>query len=106
MPFVIFIEPDGRDVEVDVPVGQSLMEAAKAAGVDGIVGQCGGSMRCGTCQCVVQPPFVENVGSPSDTEIGLIEAFGQRQEGHRLSCQLIMNDAWAGLTVTIPKGVF
>ncbi len=36
--------------EIDAKAGVSLMENAKARGMDGIEAECGGSMNWGTCQ--------------------------------------------------------
>ena len=39
---VIFIEESGNRREIDAPLGDPLMFAAKDAGVDGIIAECGG----------------------------------------------------------------
>ncbi|XSC47500.1 hypothetical protein ACF1BQ_019780 [Bradyrhizobium sp. RDT10] len=41
MPSITFIHSDGREESLDVPVGTTIMHAAVAAGIDGIVGECG-----------------------------------------------------------------
>ena len=43
MTRITYVEPSGSEVTVDVTEGWSLMQAAIANGVDGIVGECGGS---------------------------------------------------------------
>lgn len=38
---VVFVEADGTRHEVNAAVGRSLMEAAREAGIRGIVAECG-----------------------------------------------------------------
>ena len=53
MPKILFIEPNGTYREVDAGVGESAMQAAVRHGVNGIIGECGGSCICATCHCHV-----------------------------------------------------
>ncbi|WP_414714385.1 2Fe-2S iron-sulfur cluster-binding protein [Sphingobium sp.] len=53
MPSIVFIQANGRQDVLDVPVGTTLMHAVVAAGLDGIVGECGGSAMCATCHVYV-----------------------------------------------------
>jgi hypothetical protein len=56
MTQITYIEPSGQAVTVNVTDGWSLMQGATANGVDGIVGECGGSCACATCHCYVDEP--------------------------------------------------
>src|SRR5262245_21634438 len=58
MPKVVFINPDQTRVELDVPVGTSLMRAALANHVAGIIGDCGGGLTCATCHVLVDEEFL------------------------------------------------
>lgn len=103
MPKAIFINPDDSRTEVEVPVGQSLMRAATAAGIDGIVGDCGGGLTCATCHVlVVDEGFLAQSGDISPNEDQMLEftAMG-RQVNSRLSCQIVMNEALDGVVVRI-----
>ncbi len=53
MTTLTYIEASGSRTDVDVPDGWSLMQAAIANGIDGILGECGGSCACATCHCYV-----------------------------------------------------
>ena len=44
MPNITFIEANGQSTTLDVPEGWSLMQAATANGVEGILGECGGGV--------------------------------------------------------------
>ena len=61
------VEP-GR-FRVDVPDGWSLMQAAIANGVDGIVGECGGSCACATCHCYVDESRMADLPPASEAEL-------------------------------------
>ena len=54
MPLVKFIGSDGIETELDVPQGWTLMQAATLNGVEGIDGECGGSLACATCHCYIE----------------------------------------------------
>ncbi len=53
MPAITFLEPGGTRRTVSAMPGESLMVAATRAGIDGIIGECGGSAMCATCHCYV-----------------------------------------------------
>ena len=44
---------DGTEIAADVTEGTTLKDAALAAGVPGILGDCGGNLSCATCHVVV-----------------------------------------------------
>ena len=46
MANITFIEASGQETTINLPDGWSLMQGATANGVDGIVGECGGSCAC------------------------------------------------------------
>jgi 2Fe-2S ferredoxin len=102
MPRAIFISPDGSSTEVDVATGNSLMHAATAHGIDGIVGDCGGAMSCATCHVFVEASFAPMLPEPSTSEAQMLDyTAAPRQANSRLSCQLVMTTELDGLTVYI-----
>ena len=56
MPWVTYQHSDETSDKVDVPVGTSVMRAALANDVRGIVGECGGELMCATCHVYVLTP--------------------------------------------------
>jgi ferredoxin, 2Fe-2S len=95
---------DGGEVTHKVAEGLSLMEAAVARGVPGIIGECGGSMSCATCHVVVDPAWVERAGEPGPFEADMLDATeAERQPTSRLSCQLKMSAALDGILLHVPK---
>ena len=102
MPRVIYIHPNGERDEVDVANGQNLMLAATANDLNGIVGDCGGVMSCATCHVIVEAPYVEQLPPPSETENQMLDyTAAAREQGSRLSCQIVMNAALDGMVVRI-----
>jgi ferredoxin, 2Fe-2S len=103
MPKITYVAQDGRRHELEVEPGHNLMEAAVGAGIDGIVGQCGGQMMCATCHVYVDPGWVADLPEMSATEdVMLDSAMAARQPNSRLSCQLVVTPAFEGLVVTMP----
>ncbi|UFZ08149.1 2Fe-2S iron-sulfur cluster-binding protein [Bradyrhizobium ontarionense] len=102
MPRIIFIEPDGTERLVDAEPDESAMQAAKRNGVDGIIGECGGSCICATCHCHVDKAWLDRVGPAGDIEADLLEfeAADVRAES-RLACQIPITEALDGLLLHV-----
>ncbi|MET3616270.1 2Fe-2S ferredoxin [Rhizobium aquaticum] len=104
MPNVIFVRHSGEEIAIDVKTGESLMQAATRQSIQEIVGVCGGSMSCGTCHVFVEPDFFEKTGEIGDTEDVMLDLTAtDRRETSRLSCQIVMAEALAGLRVHMPE---
>lgn len=102
MPQVTFINPDESTVELDIPVGQSLMRAATAHGIEGIVGDCGGGLTCATCHVTVQEEFLPAMPTVTPNEDQMLDFTAMPRCGNsRLSCQIVVTDAMDGLIVRI-----
>lgn len=103
MPFITFVQPDGSEQLVDANAGASLMAYATNDGVPGIVGECGGSMSCGTCHVHVLPEWQAIVGPASDQEAGMLDWRDNYDPvASRLSCQIILTDEMDGMRVAVP----
>jgi ferredoxin, 2Fe-2S len=106
MPKIKFIFDDGAIKEVEAPNGLSVMEIAHQNDIFEIEGACGGSLSCATCHVVVDKRFydiLEQVVPKKEDEDDMLDlAFGLTKTS-RLSCQIIMQDKFDGLTVKIPK---
>lgn len=103
MARITFIEPGGREVQVAVQDGWSLMSGATAAGVDGIVAECGGSCTCGTCHCYVQGTRARDLPAPGEAELAMLEfVAAERRPESRLACQVRVGPALEGLRVQWP----
>lgn len=101
MPLVTFVTADGEKIDVDASIGRSLMEAATDADVEGIDADCGGGCSCATCHVHVHKDWLEVVGAPNDLEAEMLEFEDSSNERSRLSCQIEMTDAMAGLVLEV-----
>ncbi len=101
MPKMTFIHPDGGRVEVDAPVGLSILEVARKHDID-IEGACEGSLACSTCHIIVAPEHFDRLPEITEDEEDMLDlAFGLEKTS-RLGCQILITDALDGLTVTLP----
>jgi ferredoxin, 2Fe-2S len=104
MPRVIFIDPSGARREVDATEGVTLMETARAAGIEGVVALCGGACACATCQVYVAPAWLAKLAPREDMEEGMLESAWEPRPNSRLSCQIHITAALDGLEVEVPAG--
>ncbi|CAK0761288.1 Adrenodoxin-like protein 1, mitochondrial [Coccomyxa viridis] len=95
-------EKDGSTKTVQVPVGQSLMEAAHANDID-LEGACEGSLACSTCHVVIEDPALyEKLEEPTDDENDMLDLAYGLTETSRLGCQVIAAPELDGIKVRIP----
>jgi 2Fe-2S ferredoxin len=95
------VDGDEQRIE-DAKVGWSLMETARANGIDGILADCGGSRACATCHVYVDPRWQEIVGRPDDDESEVLDMVSEaRRANSRLSCQITLSSELDGLVVTV-----
>ena len=102
MPKMTFIKTDGSRMEVDAPVGLSVLEIAHRNDID-LEGACEGSLACSTCHVIVDQTYFELLQSPTEDEEDMLDlAFGL-EETSRLGCQIVMTEELDGLVVRLPK---
>ena len=103
MAHITCIEHDGRERVLEIREGWSLMQGARAGGVEGIVAECGGACACATCHCYVDAAWRDRLPAPSEEELQMLEnVVDERQAGSRLSCQIRITAALDGLRVALP----
>ncbi len=101
---VNYVAHDGTKTEIEGDVGNSVMLTAVNNGVDGIIGECGGSMACATCHVYVDEEWIEKTGTRSEGEADLLEfAMSEVKPTSRLSCQIELSEDLDGLTVHMPE---
>jgi 2Fe-2S ferredoxin len=104
MANITFIEASGQSTTVNLPDGWSLMQGATANGVDGILGECGGSCACATCHCYVAEDFLAKVLPASDTELAMLDnVASERRPNSRLACQIKASADLEGMVVHLPE---
>lgn len=103
MPKAVFILTDRREHEIEVVRHESLMRAAVRNNVDGIAGECGGSLTCATCHVYVDPGWADRLPAPDDAEQDMLQfTAADRRPTSRLCCQIRMSDALAGIRCEVP----
>lgn len=102
MPKVIFEKQDGEEIEIDAPVGLSILEIAHKHGLD-LEGACEGSLACATCHVIVDPKYYEMLEEATEPEEDMLDlAFGLTHTS-RLGCQIIITEELDGIKLKLPS---
>lgn len=102
MPVVVYVEADGRVHRVESASGRSLMQAAVANGVTGILGDCGGACSCATCHGYIDLRWADRLPKISETEESMLDGLPDRRDNSRLCCQIAVSESLDGIVVTLP----
>lgn len=103
MAHITYIEASGQSTTVDLPDGWNLMQGAITNGIDGILGECGGSCACATCHCYVDEARLGDLPPASEAELDMLEnVAAERKPNSRLACQLKASPLLEGLVLTLP----
>jgi ferredoxin, 2Fe-2S len=98
---IVFVGADGSRRSVAAKPGQSVMQAAVDAGIDGIAADCGGCLTCATCHVFVAEPA--RFEPPTADEVSMLEMTATpTTAASRLSCQLRLTEGHDGLEVRLP----
>ena len=103
MAKIKYVEFDGREHEVEVKPGLSVMEGAVKNNVPGIDADCGGACACATCHVYVDEGWADKTGQASAMEESMLDFADDVQPNSRLSCQIRVTDALNGLVVRMPQ---
>jgi ferredoxin len=101
MPNIHVTGRDGAVEVVEAAAGQSLKDALKGAGVDEILGLCGGFASCGTCHVYVAETWLGRLPAMRADEDELVGYSDWRQPNSRLACQVPFTDELDGIAVTV-----
>jgi len=101
---VTYLAQGGTETVVEAAIGDSLMLAAIANGIDGIVGECGGSAMCATCHVYVRTDWLDRLPPRSEVEEEMLESTAaERRPNSRLSCQILAAPELDGIVVEMPE---
>ena len=106
MPRITYIEYNGTEHTVDVPVGKSVMQGAIDNNIPGIDADCGGECACATCHVYVDDGWQAKTGKPESMEEDMLDFAFDVREASRLSCQIKVTDALDGLVLRVPAKQF
>jgi 2Fe-2S ferredoxin len=101
MASLVVVDRSGQEHVLEGGAGRTVMEIIRDGGLDELLALCGGCLSCATCHVHVEPGFAALLPAISEDENDLLDASDHRDETSRLSCQIPMSDALAGLRVTI-----
>jgi len=103
MPLIHLISHEGVTEPLDAPEGNSLMQAALAAGVRGIVGECGGAAICATCHVYIDPAWLDRLTPALPNELEMLEfTASKRLPESRLACQVKAKADLDGMVIRLP----
>ncbi|CAN1755335.1 Adrenodoxin-like protein 1, mitochondrial [Linum perenne] len=99
---VTFVDKDGEEQVIKVPVGMSMLEAAHENDIE-LEGACEGSLACSTCHLIVMDvDYYNKLEDPTDEENDMLDlAFGLT-ETSRLGCQVIAKPELDGVRLAVP----
>jgi 2Fe-2S ferredoxin len=100
---IIYQQRDGRAIEAEGRVGQTVRDLAMKSGVKGILGECGGNCACATCHVQIADEWIGRVGrvAKDGVEDSTLDFCTDRTEFSRLSCQIPIRPELDGLVVTV-----
>jgi len=100
---VTFVDKDGEEKLVKVPLGMSMLEAAHENDIE-LEGACEGSLACSTCHVIVMDVnYYNKMEDPVDEENDMLDlAFGLT-ETSRLGCQVIASPELDGIRLALPS---
>jgi 2Fe-2S ferredoxin len=100
---VNFVREGGETLSTEIPVGYTIMEAAKELDLPEIPADCGGSCACATCHIyvdVLQWPQLKIKDNSLEQELLEYEK-GYITDKSRLACQIQLNDELNNVTVKL-----
>jgi len=103
MPKITYIEHNGTEHTVDVPVGLTVMEGAVNNNIPGIDADCGGACACSTCHVYVDPAWIDKLPARDDMEEDMLDFAFEPNERSRLTCQVKVTAELDGLVVQMPE---
>ena len=103
MTKIKYIEHNGKQHEIDVANGLSVMEGAVQNNIPGIDADCGGGMACATCHVYVKEDWFNKIPKKEDGEEDMLDMAFEPKTNSRLSCQIVVSDEIDGLEVSIPS---
>lgn len=93
----------GKEHELDAIEGWRVMEIIRDHGLP-IKAECGGACACATCHVYVSDEWLARLHPMQDEEQDMLDIAPDVKDNSRLSCQIIMNEEFNGLKVTLAPG--
>jgi ferredoxin len=88
-------------IEIPEGINLSLMEVLKASEYP-ILATCGGMALCATCHVEIEQGS-EQLGSPTDIELDMIDTLPNAGHSSRLACQIKVDDRLQGAVIALKE---
>ena len=92
---------DTETLSVDVPVGRTIMEAAKDLNLREIPADCGGCCACATCHVYISDKWLNKLKQKDDEEESMLDQAFDVKNNSRLSCQIELSEELDGLELEL-----
>lgn len=103
MPKIVFVETNGKELEVEAELGLSILEIAHKNHIS-LEGACEGSLACSTCHIILEDKDFNKLEDPSEEEEDMLDLAHGLTHTSRLGCQIIMTEELDGIKVKVPSG--
>ena len=103
MAKIRYIEHNGKEHQIEVANGLSVMEGAVQNNIPGIDADCGGSCACATCHVYVDEKWFIKLPKKDSAEEDMLDMAYEPKKFSRLSCQLTVTNELDGLVVKMPS---
>lgn len=103
MTTITYLDHQGHARTLDVAEGDSVMLGAVNNEVVGIEAYCGGACACATCHVYVDEAWLSKLPPIAEKEQNMLKFVMEKRDNSRLSCQIKVTAALAGLIVTTPE---
>jgi len=90
----------GEQREVVAAIGEPLMHALRDQTLD-VEAICGGTASCATCHVYVDLARTFDIPEANEAEQCMLDGLVHQRPGSRLSCQVMVETCFDGLSVTI-----
>ena len=74
MTLINYVAADGTRSSLDIENGTTVMQGAVLNGVEGIVGECGGSAMCATCHVYVDEHHIDSLETMDELEDAMLDS--------------------------------
>ena len=103
MAKIKYIEHNGKEHDIEVQNGLTVMEGAVQNDISGIDADCGGAMSCATCHVYVKEDWYDKLPKKEMGEDDMLDQAYEPKSNSRLSCQIMVSDDLDGLSVYMPE---
>ena len=69
---VTFVMPGGERIELDAPIGDSMLDVAHDNDVE-LEGACGGELACSTCHVILSEEMFDSMPPPEEEEEDMLD---------------------------------